>query len=224
MVTESRFLSFHKLQLRAPQAVTLVKLMMACNDLTFTNQALDDWKNETRPERKATQAAGCRYFICAQLSHLYEAIDVIQNIQDDPALFAFVGRCDHRTQEAFRKLQRYVKDGDQHSRFEAVIGRIRNNITFHYPERDKEIAKAIAKRAARSQVSSITRGSTSHLWFFKVADDVIDSIVVRDIWKVPDTTDLRSGADEIAVEVHQIQLLFLDFAGEFIWKYAGTLS
>ena len=67
--------------------------------------------------------------------------------------------------------------------------------------------------------SSITRGSTAHLWHFKVADDVVDSIVVRGIWKISRSSDLQLEANKILDRVHKIFLLFFDFSGEFIWRY-----
>lgn len=33
-------------------AATIVKLMMACNDLTLANQALDDWKRTDAKDRR----------------------------------------------------------------------------------------------------------------------------------------------------------------------------
>jgi hypothetical protein len=49
----------------------------------------------------------------------------------------------------------------------------------------------------------------------------VDSIVVRQIWGIPRDKDLRAEIDIIADEVHQLFLCFVDFAGEFIWKYCG---
>jgi hypothetical protein len=98
---------------------------------------------------------------------------------------------------------------------------VRNNLTFHYCEKGKLIEKAIAGRGSgtEAQISTITRGSTAHLWHFKVADDVVESIVVRQIGNIPRDADLRAEADVIMDEVQQIALSFLDFSGEFIWKY-----
>jgi hypothetical protein len=59
------------------------------------------------------------------------------------------------------------------------------------------------------------------LWYFKVADDVVDSIVVRQIWAIPRYADMRAEADKVADRAHQIFRWFVDFAGEFIWKYCG---
>ena len=48
---------------------------------------------------------------------------------------------------------------------------------------------------------------------------VVDSIVVRQIWAIPRDADLRVEADKVADRAHQIFLWFVDFSGEFIWKY-----
>ena len=116
-----------------------------------------------------------------------------------------------------------MSGGAKRGEFEKLVGRVRNNLTFHYDETGKLIEWAISDRAARSeaQISSLTRGDTAHLWHFKVADDVVDSVVVRQIWAIRRTADLRVEADKVADYVHQICLWFVDFAGEFIWKYCG---
>jgi hypothetical protein len=54
-----------------------------------------------------------------------------------------------------------------------------------------------------------------------VADDIIDSIVVRQIWGIPKTADLRAEGDKIVDYIHQIFLWFMDFSTEFIWKYCN---
>lgn len=219
VMTLTRFVKFETLEIRGPSAVTVVKLMIACNDLTVTNQALNDWKLEQRRSRLPRQGEACRYFIRAQIGHLNEALKVIAEIHEDERLTRLVSQCDRRTQEAFQKLQLYLPNGPRRARFEQLAGRIRNNLAFHYDESGKLIQKAIADRASRKQESSITRANTAHAWHFKIADDVVDSIVVRQIWNIPRGGDLGAESDRIADEVHEIFLLFLDFAGEFVWKY-----
>jgi hypothetical protein len=68
-------------------------------------------------------------------------------------------------------------------------------------------------------MSAVTRGDTAYLWYFKAADEVVDSIVVRQIWGIPSDADVRVEADRIADRVHQIFLWFMDFSGEFVWNY-----
>lgn len=217
--TETLPLAFDTLRIRGKSAVTVVKLMMACNDLTVTNQALADWKQEERRGRASRQAGACRYFVRAQIGHLNESLKIIEEIKCDPGLLTLLNQCDSRTNASFQELQQYLKGGVKYDSFQQLVRRIRDNLAFHYDETGKLIQRAVADRADRSQATSITRGSTAHLWYFKVADDVVDSIVVREILKIPRDADLRSQTDRKFDEVHHIFLLFMDFAGEFIWNY-----
>jgi hypothetical protein len=161
------------------------------------------------------------YFVRTQISHLYEGLKVIAELRQDPDLLKIVEICDSHTQLCFHELEQYVQAGPKKQRFDKLAGRIRHNLGFHYDESGKLIMKAILDRAARpdARVSLITRGDNINLWHSKVADDVVDSIVVRYIWDIPRGADLRLHADAIADEVHKILCQFLDFSGEFIWKY-----
>ena len=220
-VTITRSVNFESLNLRGQSAVTVIKLMMACNDLTLTNLALGDWKIEARRSRKSRQAGACMYFLRAQIGHLFEGLKVIEEIHTDLTLSKLVSRCSAQAQTACQELQHYVPDGCKRKRFEQLAGKIRHSLAFHYDESGKLIKRAIDDRAARpeARTSLITRANVTHLWHFKVADAVVDSIVVRQLWKIPRELDLHTEADRTAEEVHRVFLFFLDFAGEFIWKY-----
>lgn len=215
--------SFQKLQARGQSAVTVVKLMMACNDLSLTNQALDEWKKEQPNRRKSRQTGARLYFVRAPLAHLYEALKVIQAIQQDSTLSDLVGRCDNKTQESFKALQQFLPGGSKRDEFERLVGRIRNNLTFHYDESGRLIERAISDRASRPDriVSSVTRGNTAYLWHFKVADELVDTIVVRQIWNIPKSADLRVEADATVDFAYQLFLRFVDFSGEFIWRFCA---
>lgn len=222
--TITRYINFQKLQARGKSAVTVIKLMMACNDLSLTNQALSEWRKEQPNNRKSRQSGAAMYFVRAQIAHLHEGLKVIEAIRQDSTLFALVKDCDNKTQESFRELEEFLPGGSKRAEFEKLAGRVRHNLTFHYDESGKLIEKAIADRARRpdGQISSVTRGDTAHLWHFKVADDVVDSIVVRQIWNIPRSVDLRVEADKVADYLFKIVLCFADFSGEFIWKYCGN--
>lgn len=219
--TSSTFISFETLKARGSSAITIIKLMMTCNDLLLADQALAEWKKEQPLNKKPRQTGAGMYFVRTQLSHLHEGLKVLENIHKDSFLMSLVKQCDPETQESFHNLEQFLVGGSSRSEIEKIIGRIRHNLTFHYDESGKLIEEAISDRAARSEarISSITRGDHAHLWHFKVADDIVDSIVVRQIWKIPRGTDLRVEADKIADRVHQICLWFLDFSGELIWRY-----
>ena len=195
--------------------------MMTCNDLQFANEALSAWKTEQARSRKARQTGACMYFIRIQFSHLFEGLKVVQDIKDDPALFGLVNQCDLQTRTSFAELERFLPGGANRADLERNMGRIRSNLAFHYEESGKLISRAIADRAAwpEARFSSVTRGSTAYLLHFRAADDIVDSIVVRQIWKIPRTADLRVEAYKMADYLHEIFLYFVDFSGEFIWKF-----
>ena len=94
-------------------------------------------------------------------------------------------------------------------------------MTFHYDETGKLVGRAVAHLAssAKTRISSITGGGTAHLWHYKVADDIVDSIVVHGIWDIPKEADTRAEADKVAGELYKISCWFLDFAGEFIRRH-----
>lgn len=209
------------MQTQGGSANTVIKLMMACNDLSLANQSLSEWKSELPIERKFRQTGAGMYFVRAQLAHLHEGLKVIEEIKNAPVLMALVARCDSQTQQSFKELEQFLPKALKRSEFEQLVGRVRHNLTFHYDESGKLIEQAVSDRAARhdARMSSITRGDTAYHWYFKVADDVVDSIVVRQIWNIPRELDVRVEADRIADRVHQIFLWFVDFSGEFIWKF-----
>jgi len=221
--TSTKFFDFQKLRNQGQSAVTVVKLMMACNDLSLANEALSGWKEKDSKMMKQRQVGAEMYFVRTQLSHLHEGLKVIDSIRKDTALTSLLRRCDNRTQ-GFQQLEEFLPGGSKRAEFERLVGRVRHNLTFHYDESGKLIEGAIEDRASRSEarISSVTRGNTAYLWHFKAADDLVDSIVVRQIWNIPRNADLRVEADKIADRVHQIFLWFMDFSGEFIWNYCNA--
>lgn len=219
--TTTRYVDFGTLLTRGCSAVTVIKLMMAFNDLSLANEALSEWKKEQPKNKKPRQLGAMRYFVRMQLGHLYEGLKIIEEIRKNPRLSALVSRCGSHTQEAFQNLEHYLPGGRKRAHFERLVGRIRHNLAFHYVQSGKLIGQAITDRATRLEAcqSSITLGDTAYLSHFKVADDVVDSIVVRQIWGIPRNADLRVEADKVADDVHRIFLSFVAFAGEFIWRY-----
>jgi hypothetical protein len=222
--TLSRFIDFQKFVIRGNGAITVIKLMMACNDLSLANEAAATWKQE-KAKIKAQRRDGARmYFVRTQIAHLYEGLKIVDAIKRDAVLLFFVEKCDPQTQESFRHLEDYLPGGTKRAMFERLAGQVRHNLAFHYNETGKLIEKAIADRASHTEahISSVTKGDDVYLWHFKAAADVVDSTVVRQIWHIPRNVDLRSEADRIADHLHQVFLWFMDFAGEFIWRYCGN--
>lgn len=217
----TKYIDFQTLSIRGKSAATVIKLMMACNDLSLANQALTEWKKEQPPNKKSRQTGAGMYFVRTQLAHLNEGLKVISAIRGDPVLMNLVQQCDQQTQSSFRKLEDFLPGGACHREFEELVGKIRHNLTFHYDESGKLIDRALSSLAARvkDRTSSITRGSTAHIWYFKVADSVVNSVVCHQIWGIPTHVDIEAEANKRADRCHEIFLWFVDFAGEFIWKY-----
>ena len=159
------------------------------------------------------------YFLRLQCGHLNEAIKLIQPIRDDSYLYERVKRCSQTAQDSFGKLLDCAKGGPDHKRFLQYVGRIRQNTAFHYD--GTVIRDALADRASRPEAmhSKITLGDHIGLWRFELADQIVDSIVCRQIWKIPKDADLRQEADKCADFGSDLCKALLVFSGEFVFRY-----
>ena len=221
--THTRLVDFRRLLLRGDSAALPLKLMVACNDMQLANEALGVWK-KPQPPSKAGRAEGARaYFVRLQAAHLCEALGIIEDILKSDELMEFIEGCDQQTRDSLDALRPYLRGGEKHQWFINNVVLLRNNLTFHYDSSGKRTMRALAHRASSeaSRFSTITRGSTAFLWHFRPADDIVDSIFVRQIWNVPDDADIRSAVDEVLAEIHAIFLKLTDFSGEFLWRYGA---
>jgi hypothetical protein len=125
--------------------------MMACNDLQLANEAQSDWKNEQSPSRKARQVGAGMYFVRLQLAHLFEGLKVLDQIRKDPALLSLIHQTDAQAQQSFSNLEQFLPGGAKEARIEKLMGRVRSNLTFHYEESGKLVARAISDRATRGE-------------------------------------------------------------------------
>jgi hypothetical protein len=222
--TRTKSVDLQKLALRGESSSTVIKLMMACNDLSLAGKAFSEWGAEQPSSTKHRQAGARMYFVRMQISHLHEGFKVLEALRKDKTLLNLLGQCDRQTQESFEKLEEFMVGGARHDEFQRLAGQIRHNLCFHYDKSGKVIQKALSDRASRpeAQRSLATRADPGYLWHFKVADDITDSIVVRQIWKIPRDADIRAEADKISEHVFLILMSFVDFAGEFIWNYCKS--
>lgn len=137
-----------------------------------------------------------------------------------------LSRCDQRTRDSFAKLETYLHGGAANGELHRLIGKLRNQLTFHYGEGGNKLWKrAMEFKSGRGVegVSTVQRGTDARRWHFQVTEDLVDSIVVRQFWGVPPNLSERDAADNAADEMHAIFLSFMDFAGEFIWTYCESL-
>ena len=202
----------------AGKASLIIRLMMACNDISLANQCLSKFKEEPRT-RKHIQRGAEMYFVRLQCGHLKEGIELIREIRDDKTLYETVKRCYPSAKDSFAKLANCLPGGPDHQRFEQYVGRIRHQTVFHYD--NKLVLRALSDRASRPEArrSKITAGSDMSLWRFELADDIQDSIACRQIWRIPRNADLRKCADECLHFGADLCKSFLDFCGDFILRY-----
>jgi hypothetical protein len=218
----TRYVRFDLLRRRGRSSATVVELMMACNDMSLANQTLANWKKE-QPPRRRTRAFGARlYFLRMQFGHLYEGLKVINQLQQDSALLAIVGECDPETQRSYHELLTYQKGGAKHAVLRDLAGKIRHNIGFHYAQAGTLIERAIDDLAERGKTSSVTRADTGPDWHFELADVVVDQVICRGLWGLSPGTRDSEKIDEVAMKIHGLFLSFMDFCGEFIWRYCKS--
>jgi len=192
---------------------------MACNDIALANYCLSKFKEEQSPMRKHVQKGALMYFVRLQCGHLNEVMEIIQEIKDDRILYGRVKHCSQTARDSFNKLANCLKDSPQNKIFEEYIGRVRQNTAFHYDR--KLVDRALSDRSSRPEArrSKITYGDHISLLRFELADDIIDSIICREIWKIPRSADLRQEADRISDFGSDLCKSLLDFGGEFIFRY-----
>jgi hypothetical protein len=216
--TQTLYVSFRKLHNSAHGAIIL-RLMMAFNDISLANHGLAQYKQEQPRLRKHVQMGARLYFLRLQCGHMNEAMRVIREIRDDAALQAEVDKCSSEARAAFGKLTSCLDSNPGATDFGRYIGAIRNKTAFHYDP--SMVLAALNDRARRAEAatSTITAADELSLWRFEAADYIIDSIVVRQLWKIPRTSDLRAEADRIADYGSDICLSFLIFSSEFTFRY-----
>lgn len=192
----------------------LIRLMMVINDMTLAMDAHRRWIEDAMKERKHRERGAKIYFIRLQISHIYEAMRIVEEIRDTPALMKAVDRSDPSTKRGFAALLAFIASPE----FEKVMGRIRNNLTFHYDPKtiERALASLVAKHPDAS--GSISLGDEPHNWFFEPGDMVGDRAAVREIFKVPEGADVVVETDKIVMRLHGIVQMFGGFAGSLIWQ------
>jgi hypothetical protein len=204
-------------------AGTIIRLMMACNDLIVANLCLSQYKTEFLSRqasiRKHVQMGAAMYFVRLQCGHLNEAMKIIKEVKETPYLHDRIERCSQTAKDSFSKLNDCLQGGAGHSDFQKYVGQIRHKTVFHY-DNDK-VKEALSDRASRSEaaMSKITAGDHMSLCRFELADDILDSIVCRHLWKIPRGADLRQEADRCADFGSDLCRSLVDFAGEFIIRF-----
>ena len=218
--TTTFYVDMQRLHSLGKNASTVVRLMMAANDISVANQCLSRFRQEDAPLHQHVTRGAMMYFINLQCGHLNEGLKVIDEIKNSRELHQRVEDCADFAKAAFTTLVECLDGGARAEDFNRYVERIRHNIAFHYQDK-KLVSKALERRAERpdSKISRIICGSNISLWRFVVADDINDTIVCRYLWKIPEDKHLSEEADRIAGQGSEWAKAFLDFSGDFIVRY-----
>lgn len=57
---------------------------------------------------------------------------------------------------------------------------------------------------------------------FNLADDIIDTVVCREIWKISDDQNISSEAEKRSMFASNLCKIYLEFSGELIFGYVKT--
>jgi hypothetical protein len=209
-----KFTRLEAIASKAEFGCVIIRLMMVINDMSLAMDAQRRWTEDSKKGREHRERGAKLYFIRLQISHIYEAMKIIEEIRDSPELMKAVDRSDPFTQKGFASLLAFIASPE----FEKVMGRIRNNLTFHYDP--KTIERALTSLVAKHPEASgtISLGDEPHNWFFEPGDMVGDRAAVREIFKVPEGADVVEETDKIVMRLHAIIQMFGGFAGSLIWQ------
>jgi hypothetical protein len=87
-------------------ASTVLRLMMALNDIAMANEGLREWTVTEERRKQARQNGGRLYYGRMLMAHVYEALSIIEDIQDSAKLKAQVDACDPATRSSFLEDRR----------------------------------------------------------------------------------------------------------------------
>ncbi len=191
----------------------LVRLMMVVNDMSLAMDAQRRWTEDAGKDRAHRERGAKIYFVRLQISHIFEAIKVIEEIRDDPDLMKAVDRSGAPTRKGFATLLTFIGSAEF-----KMMARIRNNLTFHYDPKTIELALASLVAKHPDATGSVSLGDEPHHWFFEPGDMVADRAAVREIFKVPEGADVGVETDKIVMRLHEIVQMFGGVAGSLIWQ------
>ncbi|MDR3488415.1 MAG: hypothetical protein P4M05_26380 [Bradyrhizobium sp.] len=200
-----------------PLTDILIRLMLSVNDISLASDANDQWALTSDPRRISRRPGARMYFIRILLAHVYEALEIIKEISESPPLRAFLDDCEERTIRTFQELETFIRSPDM-----KTLDKMRNRVSFHY---DRQLPGKNLKEIAaitREEYWTYSMGSEPLDWHFKLADAVIDRMVIRDVFglKKPKSLQRSQETEVIARQLEKISITFTDFAAHFVRHYS----
>lgn len=217
--THTLFIDLRKLRNSGKQAHIIIRLMMACNDIALANHCQSIFREDHTSFKSHIRKGALMYLIRLQCGHLNEAMEIINDIKNDQTLSDLIEKCSQNVKDAFTNSVRCLKGGSDYYKFQKYVGQIRHNTVFHY--NNKLVDRALADRSSRKEanVSKVTYADHISFFRYELADDIIDSIVCRHIWKIPRSANLRQEADRISDFGSDLCKFLLIFGEKFVFQY-----
>ena len=103
--TSTTYTTFDKLNARGDEAVLVVKLMMAFNDLALANEGISIFKSQYATKRSDKNRGAAMYFVRVQASHLYEAMGIVDAIAAHERLRRVIESCSEKAKAASRSYR-----------------------------------------------------------------------------------------------------------------------
>jgi hypothetical protein len=192
-------------------ASIILRLMMAQNDISIANDGLSEWIGTTDPKKLARQSGGKLYYGRMLMSHLREAMRIIEDIHNSGKLARLIQKADAQTRKSFDAILTFLSTGDY-----GVLKSIRNKTGAHYDPALAAKALQQIDNEFPGHRFTYSLGNDPLDWYFELGDLVVDKIVVREIFQVPEGADVRSNIDPILLRLQKTAFAFSDFAGYFI--------
>jgi hypothetical protein len=217
--TRTLLVDIRKLERQGDEGLIALRLMIACNDLTTVNHALARCRKDTSERTQYVDQGSEMYFIRLQIAHLNEALKVIVDLRDHPNLRRMVDDCHGSIADYFVRLLSFAPGETNQKQFLKYVELVRHNITFHY---DKgRIRAALKDRSKRLGDTAHFMTIADHVGLirFRVADDVISTLIYRQIWKIPLDADLDIEVKRISEVCSELCEKLIKFAKAFLNHY-----
>jgi hypothetical protein len=191
--------------------------MIAINDIAMVADANDRWEAEANPKRKLRQNAARLYFARVLLSHVHEALKMVEEISKSATLRAAVDQCDRHTVAEFEELEAILNSPER-----AIFNVIRSRMTFHY---DLQLPKQTTQEIADAEPDrpwSYSMGHEPLDWHFELGDAIIDRMIIRRGLGLnfPRSSRRTSRTAQIAGRLQEISRKFTSFAGHFVRRHS----
>ncbi len=192
-------------------ASVLVRLMIVMNDISITNSQMLEWQTTEDPKKKPRWRGALLYFGRVQSAHLFEALEIIRELERDPRLKARVGQCSKAVNQCFDTVVQFLGTDDY-----GLLATLRNNVAFHY---GSKLPIRRLKRLVDTQPDhrfGYSMGSDTLDWYFELGDLIIDEVVIRDVFKIDEKEDIATAAIKVLDRLHVIGDAFTRFAAYFV--------